>query len=141
LNVGRSRAILAAALLAALAAGGVALAAWTHGGAGGGAGVFDVAIVGPSSALFHGNVTAANATALTLLQAAAVQARLTVHTRDYPGMGTYVDAIGGYEARGAAGWVYAVERGGAWIGGDRTAAAFPVHPGEALRWSWTEGGG
>lgn len=136
-----SRPAFALLLLASLAAGGAALASWSHlAPAGVGEARYQVSVVGPTGALLHDNVTVSGATALTVLRAACERASLTVETEEFPGMGTYVRAIGGYRASGAAGWVFEVERDGTWVSGDRSAAQYPLHAGEQLRWSWTGGG-
>lgn len=120
-------------LLALFLVGAAALGAWKTQESLGDAGAFAVLVVGPDGALFDGRVEAANATALSLLLATG----LDVERDDYPGMGTYVRSVGGFAASGASGWVYEVERDGAWLSGDRSAARFAVREGEALRWSWT----
>ncbi|MFA5861924.1 MAG: DUF4430 domain-containing protein [Candidatus Thermoplasmatota archaeon] len=135
-----TRPALAILLLVSLAAGGVALAAWSHAGPLSTAGTFAVEIVGPSGQLYQGNVTVADATALSALRAACKHAGLALETEEYPGMGAYVRAIGGHRASGASGWVYEVHRNGTWLSADRSAGSYPLHAGDALRWSWTEGG-
>jgi hypothetical protein len=129
------RLAVALLLLAALTGGAAAVVAWTQAGPGA-TGAFAVQVVGPGDAsLFDGAVSVAEATALSALRATG----LPLETREYPGMGTYVVAVSGIRASGASGWVYEVERDGATVSGDRTAAAFPLHKGDALRWHWTDG--
>lgn len=100
----------------------------------------EVTIVGPANAtLFLQAVHVENATAYGALVAAARAGNLTVDSVEYSGMGVYVRAVGGFEARGAAGWVYEVRRDGAWVFGDRSAERYALAPGEAVRWSWTDG--
>lgn len=137
--MGWARVAIAVGMLVALVGGGAALAAWALHPAAGGEGAFDVEVVGPSGALFHGTVAASNATAYSLLQRACARANLTIETQQYPGMGLYVRSVGGYAAHGASGWIYEVERDGTWVSGDRAADRYPVRAGEALRWSWTDG--
>lgn len=117
-----------------MGAGAAALAAWRLPGVGA-SGAFEVEVIGPGGPLFAGTLRVENATALAALLATG----LPVVTEDYPGMGAYVRAVAGHEAAGAEGWVYEVLRGGAWRSGDRSADAFPLEPGDAVRWSWTHG--
>jgi hypothetical protein len=130
-----ARLLLALALLAAVGAGAAALVAWSAPEEATGSS-YAVLVAGPTGPLFDGAVHVGNATALSALRATG----LDVRTREYPGMGTYVEAIAGQAAHGAQGWVYEVLRAGAWESGDRSAAYFPLHDGDALRWSWTSGG-
>ena len=133
------RLVVAVAILAALAVGYAALAAWTE-RAPGASGEFPVDVRGPEGAIFSGRVRVEAATALTALQAAAAEGGFEVRVVEYPGMGAYVVAIDGHEARGAAGWVYEATRGGAVLSGDRSASRFALQPGDALLWKWTDGG-
>lgn len=128
----------ALALLAAGAAVGAAAYASTRAGPGA-TGAFDVEVVGPDGPVLSATVEVEDATALSALQAAAARAGVDVRTERYPGMGVYVRAIGPHAASGPSGWIYEVRRDGAWTGGDRSAASFPLQPGDALRWRWTEG--
>lgn len=139
--MGAPRSLLAVGLLVALGGGAAAVMAWTNLGAGG-SGAFPVDVVGPGGAVvLSAQPRVENATALSVLLAACEDAGIAVRTDRYPGMGTYVRAIAGHEARGASGWIYEVERGGATISGDRSADRFPLAPGDRLRWSWTSGDG
>lgn len=137
------RLVLAAGLLALLVGGSVALAAWQLAPAVGDAAPHRVEIVGPDGvALFEGDVQVESASALTLLRAAADKAGLTLEIEEYPGMGAYVRAVGPHRASGPSGWIYEVEKEGRWVGGDRSAAHYPLAEGEALRWKWVgEGAG
>jgi hypothetical protein len=135
------RLVLAATLVALLVGASAALAAWSHLSMGeAGAGAFAVEVVGPDGPLFAGTVRVDEATALTLLEAAAHEAGLALELQEYPGMGTYVRAVGTYRADGAAGWVYEVQRDGRWMSGDRSAAHYPLQEGQALRWKWVDDG-
>lgn len=126
-------------LVAALAlAGGVAAWGYAQPRAGESA-TYDVSALGPSGPLLEERVDVADATALSALQAAATRAGFALDLEEYPGMGTYVRAVGGHRASGASGWVYEVLRGGTWTSGDRSAAVYPLQKGDALRWSWTAG--
>ncbi|GEM_PF-3717578 len=133
--MGRARLAFAVALLALLLGGAGALAWWSAVSAPAGAAQVHVEIVGPQGALFNGTVRVANATALSALQEAARAGNLTVEVVEYPGMGAYVSRIGPYSAHGGAGWVYEVDG----VSGDRSAARLPLHDGDSLRWSWTDG--
>src|SRR5438552_18370944 len=127
--MGLVRLSLALALLVALGAGAFGVAEWERAAPGPtGETVVDVTIVGPANAtLFSGTLLVADATALTALRAACEPAGLAIETQEYPGMGTYVRAIGGYRAHGAAGWLYEVRSGAGsdWATGDRSAADYP----------------
>lgn len=129
----------AALLLLALLVGGAGALAYRYTAGQGTAGGYDVQVVGPEGALFEGTVQvdARNATALGVLLAAAREAGLAVETEEYPGMGTYVRAVGGHRAAGASGWLYEVRQEGAWVHGDRSAAYAALAPGDAVRWTWT----
>lgn len=135
--MGAPRTLTAVVLVALMLAGGVAAWEWTRPKAGD-SGAFHVEVTGPDSSLFNGSLDVENATALALLQAAGAKAHFEVLTREYPGMGTYVYSIGGFTARDASGWVYEVRKNGKWIAGDRSAAYYPVHEGEDLRWRWVD---
>lgn len=105
-------------------------------------GTYSVEVVGPGGHLVLAtNVTLASATALSALEAAAAEQGAALELEEYPGMGTYVRAIGPYRASGANGWVYEVHRAGAWLSGDRSASFFPLERADVLRWAWTESGG
>lgn len=132
-----ARLLLSAALLALLLGGAGALAWWGQGAAGA-SDEYAVEVVGPEGDLLSARVRVENATALLALQAAAREAGVAVETQEYPGMGTYVVAIGGHRAEGGAGWVYEVRRDGEWRFGDRSAARFPLEPGDQVRWRWSE---
>lgn len=134
-----TRPALAILILLGLVAGGAALAAWAHAGPAAQAGTFAVEVLGPPGRLYQGNVTVADATALSVLRAACERAGLAIETEEYPGMGTYVRAIGGYRASGSSGWVYEVQRDGTWASGDRSAASYHLRVGDALQWAWTDG--
>lgn len=136
--MGTARLVGSVALLLALVGGGIALGAWQRGD-GGADGAFPVQVLGPDGALFDGEVRLANATALSALEAAAREAGLEVRVQRYPGMGSYVRAVGPYKAEGAAGWVYEVREGETWRGGDRSAEFYPLPAGAAVRWRWVDG--
>lgn len=136
----RARLAVALALLALMLGAAGALAYWSATRTQGESGAYPVTLEGPGNAtLWSGRVEIANATGLAVLQAAAKQAGLDVKTREYPGMGTYVYAVGAYEARGASGWIFEVDRGHGWEAGDRAADRVALHPGDAVRWRWTDG--
>jgi hypothetical protein len=135
--MGAARLVGVLAILLALAGGGLALAAWNRDAPSSGVASYPVEVVGPEGVLFQGTVRVENATALSALEAAAAHAGLGLKVQRYPGMGSYVRAIGPYEAAGASGWTYEVKRGDAWTTGDRSAEYFPLAPGDALRWRWT----
>lgn len=100
---------------------------------------YEVVVEGPEGILFHERVHVPAATALTALQAAASAQGFTLTLEEYPGMGTYVRAIGEHHATGATGWIYEVLRDGGWTSGDRSAERFALEKDDALRWSWTTG--
>lgn len=130
-----SRLALAFVLLGVVAGGATAALVKWRASEEGASGAFSVEVAGPEGALFSGTVRVEDATALSVLLATG----LSVETTDYPGMGTYVDAIEGHRASGASGWVFEVLREGAWRSGDRSAARYALEPGDAVRWSWTGG--
>lgn len=128
--------------LLALLVGGAGAYALLADRAPGAAGAYLVSVEGPRGVLlFEGSVDVEGATALSVLQAAAQEAGLALELEEYPGMGTYVRAIGPYRATGGSGWVYEVRAQGAdaWASGDRSAELYDLRPGDALRWRWTEG--
>lgn len=129
--------LLLALALAAL--GGVA--AWSAQQArAGDSSSYDVTVVGPGGTLLlEARVRVPDATALAALEVAAREAGIAIEREEYPGMGTYVRAIGGHRAEGATGWVYLIHREGEWLSGDRSAASYPLQKGDAVRWSWTDG--
>lgn len=99
---------------------------------------YRVVVVGPEGELLNATAQVENATALSALQVAAGDAGLALVLEEYPGMGTYVRAIGGHRATGASGWVYHVLGDATWVAGDRSAASYPLQAGETVRWSWTQ---
>lgn len=128
-----------ALLVATLGAAGV-LAAWGAHREGGEAGAFHVAAIGPDGReVLNAKVHVADATVLAVLQAAAEARGVELELVTYPGMGTYVHSIAGHRAEGSTGWIYEVQREGAWRTGDRSAEHYPLQKGDATRWSWTEG--
>lgn len=133
--MGRARLLLAASLLALLLGAAGALAWWSATETPPAGAQVRVSIVGPDGPLFNGTIRVANATALSALQAAAREANLTLGVQEYPGMGTYVSAIGPYAAHGASGWIYEVDG----APGDRSASRAPVHDGDVVAWRWTDG--
>lgn len=133
------RLVLSLGLLAMLLLVSAALATW-WGPAAGPGGAYDVTIEGPDGILFAGTVAVDEATALSVLEAAAGEAGLALETETYPGMGTYVRAVGEHRAHGPDGWVYEVRRDGAWTLGDRSAARYALEEGDAVRWRWTSDG-
>jgi predicted ribosomally synthesized peptide with SipW-like signal peptide len=137
--MGSSRLVFAAALLALLLGATGAVAWWSAQERSGASGSVHVEILGPQGALWNGAVRVENATALSVLDAAARAANLTVAREDYPGMGTYVRAIGPYAGHGASGWIYEISEGASWRSGDRAASAYPLAPGESVRWRWVDG--
>lgn len=131
---------LSVAFLVVVLAGTGAVAAWgLSQQRAGDAGSFEVEAVGPEGRLFLTTVALEEATALSALIAAADENELPLSVEEYPGMGTYVRAIGPYRAEGAMGWIYEVRRDGEWVSGDRSAAYFGLQKGDALRWTWTSG--
>ena len=133
----RLKVVLAFGLLALAAGGAFALAALTqpHAGA---AGAHHVTIAGAGRPIFNGPVEVQNATALSVLLAAAANGGFAVEIVNYPGMGEYVRAIDGEAAQGASGWVYEVFEDGAWSLGTRGAASMPLDDGQAVRWRWSD---
>jgi len=100
---------------------------------------FHVLALGPEGPLLDEAVEVEDATVLRALEAAAARAGLALRLEEYPGMGTYVRSIGQWTAQGATGWVYEVERDGAWRSGDRSAEFYALEKGDAMRWTWTSG--
>ncbi len=90
--------------------------------------------------LFNGSVQVDNATALSALQAAALQAELELDVVAYPGFGRcgdYVAELAGLrEHRDGTGWQYHVLVESQWEWGAQGAACRPLADGDALRWSW-----
>ncbi|MHB8587006.1 MAG: hypothetical protein ACYDDF_14345 [Thermoplasmatota archaeon] len=101
---------------------------------------YEVTIVARNETIWNGTLRLSNATALSGLLAACGRARCNVTTVEYPGLGTYVSAIGPYRASGPSGWLYEVLVAGRWSLGDRSAARFPLGNAMALRWRWTDTG-
>lgn len=137
--MGSLRLVVALALLVsgAAAAGAAYVALHEPPGA---PGAHDVRVVGPGgAALLERRVHVEAATALSVLQEAARASDVAVETLEYPGMGTYVQAIGGHAATGASGWIYEIVRGGETIPGDRSAALRPLEAGDAVVWRWVDG--
>lgn len=127
-----------ALLVASVGAAATAYVAWTPDA--GESGAYAIKIEGPDGGvIFDGVAHAENATVLTLLEAAAELGSFALVIDAYPGMGAYVRSIDGHEAHGASGWVYEIQRDGAWQNGDRSAAHQPLREGDAVRWRWTEG--
>lgn len=125
--------VVAPFVLLALALASAGALAWWGGQRGaGGEGGYPLVVLAGTGELFNATVEVEDATALSVLLASG----LDVRTEAYAGMGTYVRAIEGQEARGASGWVYEVLREDAWLSGDRSADAFALQKGDALRWSW-----
>lgn len=124
--------------LAFVLAGAGALAAWGMQRVPGETAAYRVEAIGPGGALLDEVVQVENGTALRALEAAAQARGLALSLAVYPGMGTYVRAIGGYEASGSTGWVYEVHRDGSWESGDRSAELYPLQKGDSVRWSWTQ---
>lgn len=101
---------------------------------------YDVSAHGPDNeVLFDERVHVPGATALSALQVAASRHGLVLALEEYPGIGTYVRAIGDHRAGGASGWVYEVLREDTWISGDRSADRYALQKDDAVRWSWTDG--
>lgn len=130
------RSWMALVAIGLVVAGAGALAAWSATGTGD-SGAFRVTVVGPEGALFDDVVWVEEATAFTALAATG----LPLETYEYPGMGTYVVAIGDHRAAGASGWLFKVQSSGedAWVLGDRSSAHVPLGAGDALRWEWSAG--
>lgn len=126
-------------ILACVVGGAGALAAWGMQRVPGETDAYRVEAIGPSNILINETVHVEAATVLTSLQAAAAQSGLELDLVEYAGMGTYVRAIGGIRAEGATGWIYEVQREGAWENGDRSAAFYALQKGDAVRWSWLPG--
>lgn len=125
-------------VLLVLALGGAgALAAWGIQRAPGEDAAYRVEAIGPDGILLDETVEVADATVLRALQVAADRRGVLLSLVEYPGMGTYVRAIDGIEARGASGWIYEVQRAGAWTSGDRSAEFYALQKGDSVRWSWT----
>lgn len=127
-------------VLLVLALGGAgALAAWGMREPAGATDTYHVVVLGPQGPLLDGTPSVPDATALAALLAAAAAEGIAVDLVEYPGMGTYVRAIAGIEARGTSGWIYEVQREGSWRSGDRSAAYYGLQKGDSIRWSWTDG--
>ena len=114
-----------------------ALALWGMDRAPGETAFYRVEVIGPEGGILDETVQVEAATVLTALEAAAARAGLDLALVEYPGMGTYVRAIGPHEARGATGWIYEVHRDGVWQNGDRSAAFYALQKGDSVRWTWT----
>lgn len=126
-------------MLLVLALGGAgALAAWGMERGAGEAATYRVEAIGPRGALLDETVRVEDATVLRALQAAADARALALGLVEYPGMGTYVRSIGGFEAKGASGWIYEVRRDEAWESGDRSAEFYALQKGDSVRWMWTD---
>ena len=143
--------LLAALAFAALVAGGL----WALWGLGPDlSATADVAVLvtGPDGELWNGTVTAAPATPLgALLAAEAIAASaegagappddgdLRVLVTRYAGIrpcGAYVSSIAGIGAAGTGGWVYEVQRDGAWQRPPVGACAFALRDGDVVWWRW-----
>lgn len=133
------RVALSVVLLVLALGGAGALAAWGMQRDEGASGAYRVEAVGPSGVVLDATVDVEAATALMALEEAARAAGVALDLVDYPGMGTYVRAIGGFEASGASGWVYGVVRNGERLNGDRSAEHFALQKGDSVRWDWTAG--
>lgn len=130
--------LAASILVLVLALGGAAaLAAWGAHRAAGDDDVYRVEAIGPDGVVLDETVEVADATVLSALQAAAQARGVALDLVRYPGMGTYVRAIAGFEAHGASGWIYEVHREGAWHSGDRSSEAYALQKGDSVRWTWT----
>lgn len=134
------RLLLSVALLAVTLGAAGALAAWGMQRAQGDSGAFGVIALGPDGTpILDATVAVADATVLLVLERATAEAGLQLELETYPGMGTYVRSIAGHRASGATGWIYEVQREGAWHSGDRSAEHYPLQKGDATRWTWTGG--
>lgn len=132
------RAALSVVLLVLALGGAGALAAWGMARETGDGATYRVEAIGPSGVLLDESVRVEDATVLRALQAAADARDVALGLVEYPGMGTYVRSIGGFEASGASGWIYEVHRDGAWENGDRSAEFYALQKGDSVRWTWTD---
>lgn len=134
-----ARLTTAIALLVLLIAG-VALVLQQDAPRQGAHGEFQVTIVGPEGELFNGTVLDHNATAYSVLVAAAKLGILALDVEENPAYrpcGVYVRGIGGYKEGGTSGggWEYWVFRNGAWLPrADVGACAFGLVEGDAVEW-------
>lgn len=76
-------------------------------------------------------------TPLGALEAAAARGGFMVEKRE-SSYGTYVEAVDGHRASGAAGWEYWVLRGSEWRWGDRAADLVRLAEGDVVEWRWVE---
>lgn len=134
-----ARVLLPVVLLVALVGAAGALAAWGAARDDGATGGFRVLVEGPDGLAVDQVVRVEDATALSVLEAAAAETGLALEIERYPGMGAYVRAIGPWRAEGAAGWIYEVGRDGAWTAGSQSAAYTALQAGDEVRWRWTDG--
>lgn len=103
-----------------------------------GEGAVAVSVTGPArEVIFGGSVAIEDPSAYSVLVAASEAGSFEVRTREYPGLGLYVESVAGHDAQGSSGWVYEVLRDGEWASGDRAADRFTVAPGESVRWFWS----
>lgn len=132
------RLVLSVILLLLVLGGAGALAAWGMQRVPGESAAYRVEALGPEGAILDEVVAVDDATVLGALLAAAERRGLEVRVDRYPGMGAYVRAIDGVEAAGASGWIYEVQREGAWQNGDRSAELYSLQKGDSVRWRWTD---
>ena len=127
-------------LLLLLASGGAWLVGSAPRGAGP-AGSYALLLQGPGGEiLFDGSVEVQEATALSVLRAAAGQADLDLEVEGEGGPcgWVYVVAVAGHREAGSAGWEYWVRpAGGAWDLPDHSAACHALRPGDSVLWRWT----
>ncbi len=140
--------LAAAASLATLAAAAALFLLASGGTEPGATGSYAIAIIGPGGDnIWNGTVHADNATALSVLHAAAEAGGFDITVQDYGvACGLYVRGIAGHVAAETdpTGWVYEVRNAGStsasgdWIWADRSADCYPLSAGQELRWRWSE---
>lgn len=132
----------------ALLAAAVAALGWAWGNAEDPAtsgGDFPIAVIAADGHdVYNGTLHAANATALSVLQAAGAAGGFEVRVRTFGAYGgrscdgTYVESVAGDAAQGASGWVFRVwTQASGWTSPAESAACVALHPGDRLEWRWT----
>lgn len=103
-------------------------------------GPFEVFVVGPTSLLYNGTVQAADADALSVLQALAARDGFTVDVDDLAGCSfDYVRGVAGYAETATGGWNYYLRgEGAAWAWQDHAASCGGLHAGDDVLWCWVE---
>lgn len=134
---------LAAALLVAAVAVAVLVALRSPGPAPSAAASYPVQIVGGDGrTIFDGTVVVANATALSVLQAASEVGGFDLEVQGAGCPSAYIRRVGGQGESGAGGWTFRIAHAGQdWgLPPSESAACCPLRPGDRLEWRWsTEG--